>query len=85
MLAKRHNKALVCAAQLDRYETSTDIYTNNEVRYKVLKFIFTNLDINHYDKPTAPENLLDYIDARRPCEIGKLNHGNHGVSQLEIA
>jgi len=46
------------------YGTSTDIYTNNRGRYKVLKFIFTSLGINNYDKPTAPENLLDYIDAR---------------------
>ena len=49
---------------LGRYVTSTDIYTNNWVRCKVLKFIFTSLGINNDDKPTASENLLDYIDAR---------------------
>jgi len=46
-----------------RYVTSTDIGTNKGVRYKVLKFIFTSLGINNYDKQTASENLLDYIDA----------------------
>ena len=46
------------------YGTGTAIHTNNRVRYKVLKFIFTSLGINNYDKPTAPENFLDYIDAR---------------------
>jgi len=46
------------------YGISTTTHTNNRVRYKVLKFIFTSLGINNYDKPTAPENFLDYIDAR---------------------
>jgi hypothetical protein len=48
---------------LRRYVTSTDIYTNNGIRCKVVEFIFTNLGINNYDKPTDAEILLDYIDA----------------------
>jgi len=55
-------------------------YTNNGVRYKVLKFIFTSLGINNYDKPTASENILDYIDARGSCKVGKLLP--HGHAQL---